>query len=239
MVMNGQSKGQCNAIPACLAAVQARISQAERDFERPPGSITLLAVSKAHGTDEVGAAIAAGQRCFGESYVQEALPKMEVLASNDLEWHYIGPIQSNKTKVIASAFAWVHSIERFKIARRLNDQRPGYLPRLNICIQVNVSREQSKAGIMIDEITGFAKQVALLPRLQLRGLMAIPAPGDEFNLQRIPYRVVHQAWMELRYNGLELDTLSMGMSKDLEAAIAEGATMVRVGSAIFGARVKI
>lgn len=220
-----------------LAAVRARIAQAELRFGRAPGSVALLAVSKAHPAAAIRAAHAAGQLRFGESYAQEALAKMNASTDLPLEWHFIGPIQSNKTRDIASRFAWVQSVERDKIARRLHEQRPATLPPLNVCIQVNISGEASKSGVGTTEVAALAQTIRSLPQLRLRGLMAIPAPQQDFDQQRAGFRVLRELYEQLRATGYELDTLSMGMTDDLEAAIAEGATLVRVGTAIFGERV--
>lgn len=178
----------------------------------------------------------AGMTRFGENYLQEALEKIEALQDLSLEWHFIGPIQSNKTRPIAEHFDWVHSVDRLKLARRLSEQRPPHLPPLNICLQVNVSGEQSKSGATLEELPALAREVASLPHLRLRGLMAIPAPAEGLEAQRQPFHHMHQALQQLNAEGLELDTLSMGMSGDLEAAIAEGATLVRIGTALFGPR---
>lgn len=219
-----------------LAQVQQAITDAASRHGRASDLVTLLAVSKTQPADVLRAAYAAGQRCFGENYLQEALAKIEALADLDIEWHFIGPMQSNKTRPIASHFAWVHSVDRLKLAERLSEQRPAGLPPLNICLQVNVSAEASKSGCSLDELPDLADAVAVLPRLRLRGLMAIPAPATGLEQQRQPFRMLRQALELLQARGLALDTLSMGMSDDLEAAIAEGATVVRVGSAIFGIR---
>lgn len=219
-----------------LQRVRDDIAAAERRYGRPAGSVQLLAVSKTHPPETLRLAVAAGQRCFGENYLQEALAKIEALADLTLEWHFIGPIQSNKTRAIAEHFSWVHSIDRLKVAQRLSEQRPTTLPPLNVCVQVNVSDETSKSGCLLEELPALATAVAALPRLRLRGLMAIPAEEEELERQRVPFRLLRQASEALNSSGLTLDTLSMGMSDDLEAAIAEGATLVRVGSAIFGAR---
>lgn len=219
---------------ARFQAVQARIRAAELQFQRPPDSVRLLAVSKTHPASAVAALAAAGQRSFGENYVQEALDKMAELAALDLEWHFIGPIQANKTRSIAEHFAWVHSVDRLKIAERLNTQRPDELPPLNVCLEVNIDREPSKHGFDESELADVAQAVAALPRLRLRGLMAIPAPAADFTVQRQPFARLRE-WKE-RLNVEGLDTLSMGMSDDLEAAIAEGATLVRIGAALFGPR---
>lgn len=224
---------------ANLQAVQARIETAARACGRDPGAVSLLAVSKTWPAASVVEAAAAGQRSFGENYVQEGCDKIDTLAAQglgDLEWHFIGPLQSNKTRPVAERFAWVHSIERLKIAQRLSEQRPEGLPPLQVCVQVNVSGEDSKSGCAPEEATELCQAVAALPRLTLRGLMAIPAPEEGEAAQREPFRRLHQLFEQLRAQGLALDTLSMGMSHDIEAAIAEGATIVRVGTAIFGAR---
>jgi hypothetical protein len=219
-----------------LNAVLARIQEAERRFQRQPGSVTLLAVSKTQPAELIAAVVAAGQHHFGESYLQEALAKMVALPALDLDWHFIGPVQANKTRGIAEHFSWVHSVDRLKIAQRLNDQRPGQLPPLNICLQVNLSEEPSKHGLSIAELWPVARAVVRLPRLCLRGLMTIPAPVTSFAAQRRPFARLRELQEELIAGGMVLDTLSMGMSADLEAAIAEGATLVRVGTAIFGTR---
>ena len=224
-----------------LQAVQAHIHAAERNTGRGPQEVALLAVSKAHPASAVRAAFAAGQRLFGENYLQEALDKQAELTDLDIEWHFIGPIQSNKTQAIAQHFAWAHGVDRLKIAERLNTARPEHLPPLQICIQLNVSSEPSKSGVLLHEVDALADAIIKLPRLQLRGLMAIPAPTADITMQRQQFRIVRTAYESLRNRGLDLgclslDTLSMGMSEDFAAAIAEGATIVRIGSAIFGAR---
>jgi pyridoxal phosphate enzyme (YggS family) len=219
-----------------LQQVQANIRQAELTAQRPPGSVQLLAVSKYHGIAELQEAIAAGQTAFGESYLQEALEKITALSHSDVEWHFIGPIQSNKTAQIATQFQWVHSVERLKIAQRLNDQRSNTLPPLNICIQVNTSGEASKSGILEAELVALAQAIRQLPHLRLRGLMTIPAPESDPERQRLPFRQLKHCLDKLNKLGMELDTLSMGMSADMEAAISEGATIVRIGTAVFGPR---
>ncbi len=224
------------AIASNLQAVRQAVEQAARQAERQAAEITLLAVSKTFPAASVREAYAAGQRAFGESYVQEALDKMAVLHDLPLEWHFIGPIQSNKTRPIAENFLWVHSVERLKVAERLSAQRPSGLPPLNVCLQVNVSGEASKSGAAPDEVEDLAKQIAHLPRLRLRGLMAIPAPAADFAAQRVPFAHLRELMHYLNGRGLRLDTLSMGMSPDMRAAIQEGATIVRIGSAIFGQR---
>jgi pyridoxal phosphate enzyme (YggS family) len=227
------------AIASNLQAVNRDIALAAETAQRSVEGITLLAVSKTFPAASVRTAYAAGQRAFGESYVQEALDKIAALRDLPLEWHFIGPIQSNKTRAIAENFAWVHSVGRLKIAGRLSAQRPPSLPPLNVCIQVNVSGEDSKSGVAPDEVAELARDVARLPHLKLRGLMAIPAPADDEAAQREPFHRLRELLAQLNAGGLELDTLSMGMSDDLQAAVLEGATLVRVGSAIFGARPKL
>lgn len=219
-----------------LAKVTARIHQAATAVARNPQTVQLIAVSKTQPAAAVAAAYAWGQHRFGENYLQEALEKQQQLANLEIEWHFIGPIQSNKTRPIAEHFAWVHSVDRLKIAQRLSDQRPSQLPPLQICLQVNIDNETTKAGVSLAELPALAQAVAALPRLQLRGLMAIPeASGDPIK-QRAAFTQLREALAQLKREGLNLDTLSMGMSGDLEAAIAEGATFVRVGTDIFGAR---
>jgi pyridoxal phosphate enzyme (YggS family) len=223
-----------------LQAIEATIASAATAAGRPRSTIQLLAVSKTFPPEAVLEAIAAGQRAFGENYLQEALDKMQAVAQAVPEalpeWHFIGPIQSNKTRPIASSFHWVHSVERLKIAQRLSEQRPPELGPLNVCLQVNISGEASKSGAPPDELPELARQVAALPNLRLRGLMAIPELQSDPARQRASFARLRALAERLRGNGLGIDTLSMGMSGDLEAAIAEGATIVRIGSAIFGAR---
>lgn len=227
-----------NSIAQRLEQVRARITQAEQEAGRPPDSVRLLAVSKTRPVDDLRAALGAGQTCFGENYLQDALPKIAELASEPIEWHYIGPLQSNKTREIADHFAWVHSVDRLKIARRLSEQRPDQLPPLQICLQINTSGEASKSGIVPEEALELARAIAELPRLRLRGLMTIPAPAKDLEQQRRPFRQLRELFEQLNTEGLALDTLSMGMTGDMEAAIAEGSTLVRIGTAIFGARTK-
>ncbi len=224
------------AIASNLQAVNRAIAQAARTAQRRAEDVALLAVSKTFPAAAIREAHQAGQRAFGESYVQEALGKIESLRGLQLEWHFIGPIQSNKTRAIAENFAWVHSVDRLKIAERLSAQRPQNLPPLNVCLQVNVSAEGSKGGVTPDEAAGLAQAVARLPHLKLRGLMAIPAPVEGMARQRKPFAQLGELMRQLNAQGLALDTLSMGMSHDLEAAVLEGATIVRVGTAIFGQR---
>ena len=221
-----------------LAKVMARIQQAARESGRDPAGVHLLAVSKTQPAEAVEQAWHWGQRRFGENYLQEALEKKQALTHlPDIEWHFIGPIQSNKTRAIAENFDWVHSIDRLKTAQRLSAQRPSTLPALQVCVQVNIDDEATKAGVSLTELPALAKQVAALPNLHLRGLMSIPAPNDDPQHQRATFARLRDALVSLQQQGLtQLDTLSMGMSGDLEAAIASGATMVRVGTDIFGAR---
>jgi PLP dependent protein len=221
-----------------LQQVKGRISAASARAGRDVRSVTLIAVSKTQPAEAVRDAVAAGQRAFAENYVQEALDKMAALADlrPQLGWHLIGPLQSNKTRPVAEAFDWVHSVDRLKIAQRLSEQRPESLPPLNLCLQVNVSGEASKSGLAPADVPPVARAVAALPRVKLRGLMAIPEPAADFEAQRAPHRALRELFEQLNREGLGLDTLSMGMSADLEAAIAEGATIVRVGTAVFGER---
>ena len=224
----------------------SRIDAAAAAAGRAPGAVRLLAVTKTHPPARIAEAEAAGQRAFGENYVQEALEKMDALAqllgerrARALEWHLIGPLQSNKSRAAAERFDWVQSVDREKIARRLSEQRPAALAPLNVLIEVNLSGEASKSGVAGHDAAALARAIAGLPRLRLRGLMAIPAPSPDTTVQRARFRAVRELFERLRAEGLELDTLSMGMSDDMEAAIAEDATMVRIGSAIFGAREKV
>lgn len=222
-----------------LDQARARLRKALEDAERAQGTATLLAVSKTKPASLIRQAWQLGQHEFGENYLQEALEKQTELADlDDIVWHFIGPLQSNKTRAVAENFDWVHSVERLKIAKRLSEQRPANLAPLNICLQVNISREASKSGVMPEEAIALAHDVAALPRLQLRGLMAIPAPAESFAAQRTPFAELRQLLTKLQaaLPETQLDTLSMGMSDDLEAAISEGATLVRLGTAIFGAR---
>lgn len=219
-----------------LQAVHARIEAAARVAGRDPAAVSLLAVSKTWPAAAVREAAAAGQRAFGENYVQEGVDKIEALRDLALEWHFIGPLQSNKTRPVANAFDWVHGIDRLKIAERLSAQRDVHLPPLKVCIQVNVSGEDSKSGVAPDEVAALAQAVAALPRLRLRGLMCIPEPTGDVALLRARFALLRRLHDDLVATGLALDTLSMGMSHDIEPAIAEGATIVRVGTAIFGER---
>ena len=223
-----------------LQAVQNGIAAAACAAERDPAAVRLLAVSKTFGPEAVIAAAQAGQSAFGENYLQEALDKIAAVHAArpelQLEWHFIGPIQSNKTRSIAENFDWVHSVEREKVAQRLSQQRPTHLPPLNVCLQVNISGEASKSGATPEQLPALAQAVAVMPHLRLRGLMAIPEAAQTFEQQRLPFQQLHQLFEQLNTQGLALDTLSIGMSADMAAAIAEGATIVRVGSAIFGKR---
>jgi pyridoxal phosphate enzyme (YggS family) len=232
-----------STIAANLQAVEATIATAVQAANRPRSSVQLLAVSKTFPMEAVLDAVAAGQRAFGENYLQEGVEKIAAVARAQpaqlveaLEWHFIGPIQSNKTRPIATNFAWVHTVERLKIAQRLSEQRPPELGPLNICLQVNISGEATKSGATAAELPELARQVAALPNLKLRGLMAIPEPQADPALQRAAFARLRQLADGLRADGLEIDTLSMGMSGDMASAILEGATIVRVGSAIFGSR---
>ncbi len=219
-----------------LKKIRTTIQNFERYYQRVADSVQLMAVSKKKPADEIVLAYQCGQRIFGESYVQEALGKMQQLEYLDaLSWHFIGPIQSNKTRDIARYFNWVHSVDRFKVMQRLNNQRTGKLP-INICLQVNIDKEVTKSGFLADEVLDAAQQVMDLPHLTLRGLMAIPKPASEGVAQRRAFARVRQLYEQLQVRFDGIDTLSMGMSGDLEAAIAEGSTMVRVGTAIFGQR---
>ncbi len=231
-----QTKLIMTTISANLQAVLARISDAANNCGRSPQEIRLLAVSKTWPASSILEAARAGQMAFGENYVQEGADKVREVALPHLEWHFIGPLQSNKTRLVAETFHWVHSVDRIKIAERLSQQRPDHQPPLQVCLQVNISNEDSKSGVSVEKVASLAQQVARLPRLKLRGLMTIPAPYDSYEQQRAPFRHLRELLEQLNREGLALDTLSMGMSNDIEAAIAEGATLVRVGTAIFGER---
>ncbi len=214
--------------------IQKAIEQATIVSNRQAEDVLLLAVSKTKPVEMIEQLYQCGQRHFAESYVQEALAKQRMLAAFDISWHFIGPIQSNKTKLIANQFDWVHSVDRLKIARRLSEQRASHLPALNICLQVNISGEQSKSGIALEQLAELVSQVKALPNLCLRGVMAIPEPENDYEKQRVPYRRLYQAVADLSQP--EMNVFSMGMSADLKAAIAEGSTIVRIGTALFGAR---
>jgi pyridoxal phosphate enzyme (YggS family) len=223
-------------IPANLQAIKARIEAACLAAGRSGAEVALLAVSKTWPAESVRAASACGQRAFGESYVQEALSKIQALSGLGLEWHFIGPLQSNKTRAVAESFSWVHGIDRLKIAERLSDQRPAGLAPLQVCVQVNVSGEDTKSGVAPADAPALCRAVAGLPGLRLRGLMAIPEPTSDVALARARFHTLRELRERLKAEGLNIDTLSMGMSDDLEAAIMEGSTIVRVGTAIFGNR---
>jgi PLP dependent protein len=229
-------------IPQNLAAnirrVRDRIQRAAAAAGRSVDSITLLAVSKTHSADLIRAATQEGLEHFGESYVQEAVPKIETLRGLELTWHFVGQLQGNKTRAVAENFAWVHGVDRLRIARRLSEQRPFHAPPLNICLQVNVGGEPGKGGVAPEELPDLAREVALLPRIALRGLMCIPPPEDDLKKQRHWFSQTANLLRSLHVPGTTLDTLSMGMSDSLEAAIEEGATFVRVGTALFGERPK-
>jgi pyridoxal phosphate enzyme (YggS family) len=212
------------------------MKQATSDYARAENSVLLLAVSKTRTPDEITAAFNCGQTCFGESYLQEALSKIEHLKDKAIEWHFIGKVQSNKTKSIAENFDWVHSIDKLKHAQRLNEQRPDSKAPLNICLQINIDNEETKGGIKPEEAADLIQQICKLSRLRLQGLMALPTPAQDLEAQRIPFRKLRELRDQLATDSLPLETLSMGMSGDIEAAIAEGSTMVRVGTAIFGPR---
>ena len=224
------------AILSNLQATREAIAKAAIEAHRAVSDVHLLAVSKTFPAEAVREAYQGGQRAFGENYLQEALDKMALLNDLPLEWHFIGPIQSNKTRPIAENFAWVHGVDRLKVAQRLSEQRPANLPLLNICLQVNVSGEESKSGVAMNEAAQLAQEISRLPHLKLRGLMSIPAPAPGETEQRVAFAKMRVLLQELNQQGLSLDTLSMGMSHDFAAAIKEGATIVRVGTAIFGAR---
>lgn len=220
-----------------LNKVQQQINEAAKSSGRATSDITLLAVSKTRSAEELRLAYDCGQRHFGENYLQESLEKIDALSALDeLCWHFIGPIQSNKTRPIAESFHWVHSVDRLKIARRLSEQRPTHMPPLNICLQVNISQEESKAGCMPEETAALVDEIVQLPRIQLRGLMAIPKATDDADEQRDAFHRMQQLFSNLQQKHPTLDTLSMGMSGDMAMAIAEGATIVRIGTAIFGPR---
>jgi PLP dependent protein len=221
-----------------VQATQTRLNRACSAARRPGDTVALLAVSKRQMAEAVRQAHAAGLCAFGENYVQEGLDKIAALTDLRavLQWHLIGPLQSNKTRAVAEAFDWVHSVDRLRTAQRLSEQRPDHLPPLNVCLQVNISGEDSKSGVAPADVPALAHAVAALPRLRLRGLMSIPEPADTLDAQRAPHRALRLLFDQLNTEGLALDTLSMGMSADLEAAVLEGATVVRIGTAIFGAR---
>jgi len=221
-----------------LQGVRARITAACTAVGRPPDAVNLLAVSKTFGPDAVAEAFAAGQRAFGENYIQEAVEKMAALRELPIEWHCIGPVQSNKTRLVAENFDWVHTVDRLKIAQRLSDQRPADMPALQVCLQVNVDGGANKSGVPPHEVADLAQAVATLPRLRLRGLMCIPEPAPDFIATCTLFMRAKALFDAINAQNLVLDTLSMGMSADMEAAIHAGSTMVRVGTAIFGGRIR-
>jgi PLP dependent protein len=221
-------------IPQRIKTIRSQIEEYCQDCNRSPETVLLLAVSKTKPASDIAMAYQSGLRHFGENYCQEALSKQQALGAYDITWHFIGPIQSNKTKLIAQHFSWVHSVDNLRIATRLNEQRPTNLPPLNICLQVNVSGEESKSGVSLTELPELCSAVATLPRLKLRGVMAIPAPQDDYHQQRLPYSALVKAVVSL--NRPELDTYSFGMTGDLKAAITEGSTIIRIGTALFGRR---
>jgi len=225
-----------NLIKTQLQSAMERMANAQKKYHREHEAITLIAVSKKQPIAKIQAAIAAGQRHFAESYVQESLTKIQAINNPTIIWHFIGPIQSNKAATIAQNFSWVHSLCRVKIAQSLNQHRPAHLPPLNVCLQVNISNESSKSGIALHEIESLANTVQALPQLCLRGLMCIPEATAQQEKQRAAFKQVQDAFLQLQQRGFAMDTLSMGMSNDLEAAIAQGTTMLRIGTAIFGPR---
>ena len=231
--MHGYEMTDMHELTQRLTRLQESIRQCEARYARAPGSVTLIAVSKLQPVSAIAQALAAGQIAFGENYLQEAQAKITSLATQSIQWHFIGPVQGNKTAEVASNFSWVHTLDRLRIAERLNKQRPAELPPLNVLIQVNISGEDSKHGIVADALPALVAEVAALPRLRLRGLMTMPAPSTDFGLQRAAFaRLAALA----RSSAVSMDTLSMGTSDDFEAAIAEGSTMVRLGTAVFGSR---
>lgn len=225
-----------NTIAHNIKAIREQIKQLEQKYNRTQGSVQLLAVSKTRPIEDIYSALTEDQHFFGENYLQDALAKIENVTNNAAEWHFIGAIQSNKTRQIAENFHWVHTIDRLKIAQRLNEQRSPEQKPLNVCIQVNVSNEENKSGVSCEEAIPLAKKIIALPNIKLRGLMAIPESTTDFESQRKSFRLLRKLKEEINSQGIELDTLSMGMSNDMEAAIAEGSTMVRIGTAIFGTR---
>lgn len=219
-----------------ITKLQESIHQHEQRYDRPKGSVQLLAVSKTQAIEVIQEALRCGQKHFGENYAQELVEKSRVIGQEVAQWHFIGPIQSNKTKLLSKTVNWVHTLDRIKIARRLNEQRPASLPALNICLQVNLDKEESKSGVALSELSSLAEAIVSLENLKLRGLMTIPKPQPDFSSQRKTFARLRRAQEDLISQGFSLDTLSMGMTSDYEAAIAEGATIVRIGTALFGAR---
>lgn len=227
-----------NQLTSRYQSVIARVRQAEQDYDRPTGSVCLVAVSKTYPSSDIRLVAEQGQIVFGENFLQDALPKIIELKEFDLQWHFIGHIQSNKCRNVAAQFDWIHSVDRFKIAKRLSAHRSAELPALNIFLQVNLHNEESKSGVSPEQTADVAQQISTLPNVRLRGLMAIPEPSDDFDVQRKVFGELRTLQENLIDKGLQLDSLSMGMTNDLEAAIAEGATHVRIGTAIFGPRQK-
>lgn len=225
-----------NDIKLNLLALKTKIAECEKKYGRPNGSVKLLAVSKSQSIEKIKIAYAAGQRLFGENYLQEALAKIKTLADTSIEWHFIGSIQRNKTRKIAENFAWVETVESEIIAKRLSEQRPENLPALNICLQVNISNEASKAGVNRDQVLSLADYCSKLPRIKLRGLMSIPARESDFKRIQEAHQHLFLLWKDLHKQYETVDTLSMGMSSDFETAIAEGSTLIRIGTAIFSHR---
>lgn len=219
-----------------LTVIREQIRSYCAQYARAEDSVRLLAVSKTKPIEAIQDAIDCEQRAFGENYVQEMVEKTQYFSNPELDWHFIGPLQSNKSRLVAATASWMHTVDRLKIAQRLNEQRPAHLPPLNICLQVNISRESSKSGLAVEDLPELVDQLQELRRLSLRGLMAIPAPSDDFSKQRRAFAALREALEDLQLRGFDVDTLSMGMTNDLEAAIAEGATLVRIGTAIFGRR---
>ncbi|MCH9828371.1 MAG: YggS family pyridoxal phosphate-dependent enzyme [Gammaproteobacteria bacterium] len=228
--------GKKTHIAENLTQIRARIAQASAAAGRAPGTVRLLAMSKTFDVETIRDAVRNGQRAFGENYLSEAVRKMDALADCGLEWHFTGPVQSNKTREIASRFDWVHGVDRDRVARRLGEQRPGSLAPLNVCVQINIDAEISKSGVAPGDAAALCEFVAVQPGLRLRGLMTIPAPASPGRNPRHAYQALRKLYESLIERGLPLDTLSAGMSGDFEAAIAEGSTLVRIGSALFGAR---
>lgn len=226
-------------VKANITKLLAQIKQLAHHYQRQAETITLLGITKQRTVCEIYQAIQAGMRSFGENYLQEALPKIKALGKENLHWHFVGPIQANKTQTIAENFSWVHSVDRIKIAKRLSAQRSQSLPPLNVCIQVNISGETSKSGLSCQQVPVLMQEIYHLPGLRIRGLMVIPMPNQTFDEQRVTFRQLHVLFNQLNQLGFHLDTLSMGMSKDFGAAIAEGATIVRIGQAIFGPRERL
>jgi len=216
--------------------IRRQLSATAQASHRSLEDITILAISKTRSVDEILQAFEAGCHCFGESYIKEAIPKINALEKKPIKWHFVGPIQSNKTQYIAKYFNWVHSVDREKAAKRINDQRPANLPLINVCIQVNVSGESTKSGVNLDDLASLADYIMTLPRLKLRGLMALPQKTSDNRAQRQAFHTLYTAMEELNLKGLALDTLSMGMSNDWPAAVKEGATIIRIGTGLFGPR---